>query len=154
MHGNNKVFHGGVAATLSKLRENYWISKGRQAVKMFINKCLTCRKYVAKPAKQMTAQLPRDRVAETPVFAVSGEDFTGPVYIKNEDDIWKSYIALFTCAVTRAVHLELVSDLSTKNFILALRRFLDRIGNCRLFYSDNAKYLNMLIRKFSTFKHT
>ncbi|XP_014836152.1 PREDICTED: uncharacterized protein LOC106914091 [Poecilia mexicana] len=50
----------------------------------------------------------------------------------------KSYIALFTCAVTRAVHLELVSDQTTENFLLALKRFIARRGLCRVIYSDNA----------------
>lgn len=51
----------------------------------------------------------------------------------------KSYIALFTCAVTRAVHLALISDLSTENFLLALKRFISRRGLCKVIYSDNAK---------------
>ena len=59
--------------------------------------------------------------------------------MKAWNSMTKSYIALFTCAVTRAVHLELVSDLSTENFLLALKRFISRRGLCKVIYSDNAK---------------
>lgn len=46
---------------------------------------------------------------------------------------------LFTCAVTRALHLELVSDMSTENFLLALKRSIAQRGLRKVIYSDNAK---------------
>ena len=51
----------------------------------------------------------------------------------------KCYIALTTCAITRAVHLELVPDLSTDAFLRSFRRFISRRGICSIIYSDNAK---------------
>lgn len=45
---------------------------------------------------------------------------------------------LFTCAVTCAVHLELVSEMSTEMFLLAFKRFIYRGSLCRTVYSDNA----------------
>ena len=51
----------------------------------------------------------------------------------------KVYIALFTCAVSRAVHLELVTDLSTDTFLHAFGRFISRRGICNVIYSDNAR---------------
>ncbi|GIY57609.1 reverse transcriptase [Caerostris extrusa] len=114
--------------------------KGRQVVKKVISECLICKKYALKPAKQLTGQLPRDRVAESPPFAVVGIDFTGAITIKTGDQNCKKvHIALFTCAVTRAVHIKVVSDMSVKSFIFALRRFLSRRGGCKVIYSDNAK---------------
>ncbi|GBM46537.1 hypothetical protein AVEN_17925-1 [Araneus ventricosus] len=64
-----------------------------------------------------------------------GIDFAGPIYTRNTD---KAYIALFTCAVTRAIHLEVVSSLSTEHFLLAFRRFISRRGICHTVNSDNA----------------
>ena len=49
----------------------------------------------------------------------------------------KHYIALFTCCVTRAIHLELVEDLSTSLFIPSFHRFTARRGTPSLV--DNAK---------------
>ena len=51
----------------------------------------------------------------------------------------KVYIALFTCATSRAVHLELVSSLDAPTFLLCLRRFTGRRGLPKLIVSDNAK---------------
>lgn len=49
----------------------------------------------------------------------------------------KGYIALFVCLVTKALHLELVGDLSTDGFLAAFRRFVARRGICKELWSDN-----------------
>ncbi|GBM33304.1 hypothetical protein AVEN_274707-1, partial [Araneus ventricosus] len=127
-------------ATLSRLRERFWIPKGRQSVKSVLKSCLVCRKYSAKPARQQTGQLPQDRVVACPPFTTVGTDFTGAITVKTTGGaLQKVYIVLFTCAVTRAVHLEVVSNMSVKSFIMSLRRFLARRGCVKVFYSDNAK---------------
>lgn len=51
---------------------------------------------------------------------------------------YKSYIAVFVCLSTKAIHLELVNDLTTEIFIAALRRFMVRRGHVSHMYSDNA----------------
>lgn len=56
----------------------------------------------------------------------------------NDDYLYKVHVVLFTCAVTRAVHLDLVSNLSATAFIQSLKRFIARRGVPRLFISDNA----------------
>ncbi|GFX69878.1 integrase catalytic domain-containing protein [Trichonephila clavipes] len=78
-------------------------------------------------------------------------DFTGAILVKDNQGTRKSYVSLFTCAVTRAVHLELVSDMSTKCFLLALRRFLARRGNCKVIYSDNARTFKAAERELAHF---
>ena len=74
-------------------------------MKNVIHNCLICRKYAAKPSTQLTGQIPRDRLNETPPFYTTEIDFTGPVYVKTEQNILKYYVALFTCAVTRVGRL-------------------------------------------------
>jgi hypothetical protein len=91
-----------------------------------------------KAGQQTTTPLPRDRKTDSPPFETTGVDFVGPLYVKTQSSMTKAYIALF-CAVTRAVHLELVSDMSTENCLLALKRFISRRGLCKVIYSDNAK---------------
>ncbi|XP_035225884.1 uncharacterized protein LOC118198336 [Stegodyphus dumicola] len=81
-----KVFHSGVMATLSKVRNKFWIPKGRQVVKKVINACLVCKKFAVKPAKQLTGQLPRDRLVQSNPFTVAGIDLTGAVTIREKAD--------------------------------------------------------------------
>ncbi|GFR02854.1 integrase catalytic domain-containing protein [Trichonephila clavata] len=136
-----RLLHGGVTVTLSQIRRKYWIPQEGQPIRKIIIRCLAYKKYSVKPADQFSGQLPRDRILESPPFTVIGVDLTGPVYVKLGNEVEKSYIALFTCAVTIAVHIELVSGLSTRKFILALRHFLSRSSNFKTIYSDNASTL-------------
>jgi hypothetical protein len=86
-------------------------------------------------------QLPEVRVKPSKPFANSGVDYSGPFYIKQggkrSKTIVKCYIALFICLSTKAIHLELVSELSTEAYIASLRRFIARRGLCNNIYSDN-----------------
>ncbi|XP_077867413.1 uncharacterized protein LOC144356574 [Saccoglossus kowalevskii] len=66
-----------------------------------------------------------------------GVDFTGAVFVSVEKSERKAYICLFTCAVTRAIHLELVMDLSTDTFLRAFRRFAARRSLPSKIISDN-----------------
>ncbi|XP_038162876.1 uncharacterized protein LOC119797746 [Cyprinodon tularosa] len=136
---HEKVMHAGVRDTLVQTREQFWILRARQVVKKVVSRCVFCKRFKAKAGQQTTAPLPKDRITESPPFEITGVDFAGPLYVKTQNSMTKAYIALFTCAVTRAVHLELVSDLSTENFLLALKRFVSRRGLCKVIYSDNAK---------------
>ena len=56
---------------------------------------------------------------------------------KDEEEL-KYYICLFTCASTRAVHLELVESLDVDSFIRAFRKFSARRGLPATILSDNA----------------
>jgi hypothetical protein len=70
-------------------------------------------------------------------FDVTGVDLAVPVYLRRSNA--KSWICLFTCAVTRALHLELVQTLTAVGFLMAFDRFVSRFGICQIVYSDNAK---------------
>ncbi|XP_065065262.1 uncharacterized protein LOC135691349 isoform X2 [Rhopilema esculentum] len=87
-----------------------------------------------------TAQLPDFRVTMAKPFANVGIDFAGPLYIKaSNSEMTKVYICLFSCCVTRALHLELVQDLSASVFLNCLRRFCAKRGTPEVINSDNAK---------------
>jgi hypothetical protein len=74
-------------------------------------------------------------------FLAKGVDFSGPVNIKRgsvrNKVLQKCYIAIFVCFSTRAVHIELVTDLTSQAFIAALRRFIAHRGHVQDMYSDN-----------------
>ncbi|XP_071042012.1 uncharacterized protein [Parasteatoda tepidariorum] len=78
--------------------------------------------------------LPEDRIRDSLVFEVSGVDLAGPLHLKDGKKAW---ILLFTCAVYRALHLELIQSLSTSCFMLGFRRFIARRGRLKIMYSDN-----------------
>ena len=73
-----------------------------------------------------------------PPFANIGIDFAGPLMITEKQE-QKSYVCLFTCASTGAVHLELVETLDVQSFIHAFQQFCARQGVPALILSDNAK---------------
>ncbi|XP_018318380.1 uncharacterized protein [Mycetomoellerius zeteki] len=85
--------------------------------------------------------LPIARVSEAIPFSNTGVDFCGPFYIKerkfrNRTRI-KVYVCIFVCMSIKAVHLEVVTDLSSDGFLAALRRFAARRGFPEQIYSDN-----------------
>ena len=138
---HRKTKHSGIRATLGELRSRFWVPKGRQAVKRVLKECVTCMKAQGKPFKSPPmAALPDFRVRQSTPFSKVGIDFAGPLFIKSETgEMVKSYLALFTCCVTRAVHLDLVADLTATTFLRCLRRFAARRGTPSLIISDNAK---------------
>ena len=108
--GHESVKHCGLRDTLTTLRERFWILRGREAVKRVIKKCVICLRINGMPYKaQWTPDLPSERVSDDPPFTHVGLDFAGPLNIVNEhaNESSKVYVCLFTCASTRAVHLEL-----------------------------------------------
>ena len=108
--------------TLTLLRETYWILKGKRTVKKSLKNCVTCLKCEGLPyCVSTTPDLPVERVSADPPFTHVGIDFAGPLYIRahNSSSEIKVYICLFTCASTRAIHLELTDMLTADSFLLA-----------------------------------
>ena len=135
---HKRIMHGGVKETLTEFRSHYWIIKGRAVVKRLLHSCTVCRRFSGKMyCAPPVPPLPEFRVQESVPFSTSGVDFAGPLYLKGvETKVW---IALFSCCVTRAVHLELVPDMTTDSFIRCLRRFIARRGVPKKMISDNGK---------------
>ena len=106
-----QVHHSGVRKTLARLRQKYWVPRGRQFVRSLVRKCVTCRKTDGPPYRPVSSSLlPPSRVSEGQAFSTTGVDYAGPLYVKGstgDRSPTKVYIALFTCAVVRAVYLEL-----------------------------------------------
>ena len=138
---HRKVHHGGVRATLGELRSRFWVPKGRQVVKKVLREYATCKKEQCKPfGAPPTAALPEFRVREAPPFSKVGIDFAGPLFVKTKPgEMVKACVALFNCYVTRAVHLDLVTDLTATTFVRCQRKFAARRGTPSVITSDNAK---------------
>ncbi|GFY10037.1 integrase_H2C2 domain-containing protein [Trichonephila clavipes] len=129
-----KAMHAGSSILRARLREKFWIIRAKRLVKQVLSECVICKRYIANHVEVPFAPLPRDRVTQTKIFEVTGVDYAGPLYLKSKAKAW---IVLFTCAVYRAVHFELVQSLTTDTCIQALRRFIARRGRISVFYSGN-----------------
>ncbi|XP_076383911.1 uncharacterized protein LOC143261227 [Megalopta genalis] len=141
MSEHRSLLHAGAQTTLYSLRRTYWPIDGRNQVWKTIHGCVRCRRANPPPVEYIMGSLPRERVIESRPFTNVGVDYCGPFFVKerqhrNRGRI-KVYVAVFVCFATRAVHLELVSDLTSEAFIAALQRFIGRRGLCANLYSDN-----------------
>ncbi|XP_060800865.1 uncharacterized protein LOC132901873 [Amyelois transitella] len=140
---HKKTLHGGVELMLAYIRSKYWIIRVKSVVRKHIHKCLLCMKLRAKTKAQIMGDLPEQRVTPTRPFLHSGVDFAGPFTILMSkgrgNRTTKAYVAIFVCMSTKAIHIELVSDLSTEAFLGAFRRFVARRGKCSHIWSDQGR---------------
>ncbi|XP_061705526.1 uncharacterized protein LOC133516552 isoform X1 [Cydia pomonella] len=140
---HKSLLHGGLKDTISSLAQTYWIINCNKEVSKIIGKCITCYRFKAQAASQLMGSLPFDRVNEAKVFDVIGIDYCGPFSIKQSSlrrsIVTKGYVCVFVCFATKAIHLELVSDMTTPAFIAALKRFTARRGYPSKIFCDNAK---------------
>ncbi|GBM17032.1 hypothetical protein AVEN_133302-1 [Araneus ventricosus] len=134
MNAHNDLLHAGTSMLMSHLREKYWIIKARKIIRNCIRKCVKCQRFKAKKCGVTPGILPKDRVRDATTFEIVGVDLAGPLYLRNGP---KAYIVFYTCAVYRAIHLGLITSLTTEVFIQSLRRFIVRRGRPTTIYSDN-----------------
>ncbi|XP_076384045.1 uncharacterized protein LOC143261513 [Megalopta genalis] len=133
--------HAGITTTLYAVRQKYWPIDGRNATRKIVRQCVRCFRVNPPTPEYIMGNLPASRVTETRPFYNCGVDYCGPFYIKerrfrNRTKV-KIYVAVFICLATKAVHLEVASDMTTEAFIAALKRLIARRGICRNIYSDN-----------------
>lgn len=141
MEAHRRVFHNGVKETLAETRRRFWVLKGRSLTRSLLHRCVLCRRFEGAPFKTPPPPpLPSFRVKDDPAFSYTGVDFAGPLSVQAPATAdHKVWICLYTCFVTRAVHLDAVPDMSTQTFIRCLKRFAARRGLPRRFISDNGK---------------
>lgn len=140
IHYHEKLLHAGVQTTLSNIREEFWPIFARSRVKEILHKCIKCRKANPKASWQLMGQLSMARVSAARPFHNTGVDYCGPFYIRDRirrnSKKYKAY-ATFICMSVKAVHVELVEDLSADSFIAAVKRLIARKGKVGNLYSDN-----------------
>lgn len=126
---------------MSYLRSAYWIIGVKNMVKKHFRKCVRGVRYKVNSQNQLMGSLPTVRCTPARPFLHSGVDYAGPVHIRTAKGrghrAYKGYICLFVCMCTRALHLEVVSDMTTQAFLAAFRRFVARRGHCAKLWSDN-----------------
>ena len=138
---HRRLMHAGPTLLTASLSRRYYITGCRKIVHSITRGCITCRRSTARPEHQLLGQIPAERITPDSVFNRVGLDYAGPFLPKygsiRKPSTVKAYVCIFVSLTVKAVHLELVSDLTTEAFIGALRRFISRRGKPSLLWSDH-----------------
>ena len=144
--------HVGTYQVLAETRQRYWIVNAVSTIKQVLGKWHVCKRQNAKLGEQVTAPLPVVRVSSDShrlvyPFATVGLDYFGPLYVKigpntrsrRDPSLNKRYGCIFTCLRYRAVHIELVNDLSTRLAVLSMPFCASLVEEAPpgIIYSDN-----------------
>ena len=136
-----RLLHAGPTLVLASLSFRFHIIGSRKTVRSITRSCVVCRRVSARPLPQVLGQIPIDRITPGSVFDRIGVDYAGPILVKSgsirKPICVKAYVCVFVSFSVRAVHLELVSDLTSEAFLAALRRFIGRRGKPIVIWSDN-----------------
>ncbi|XP_043271223.1 uncharacterized protein [Venturia canescens] len=138
---HRRLLHASQLLLLSTIREKYWPINGRSIARQVCHACIWCSRHKPRETIQIMGALPNERVKPSWPFTFTGVDFAGPITtLVNKGrgrKTNKSYVALFVCFATKAIHLEATSELSTAAFLATFRRFIGRRGKPHIMYSDN-----------------
>ncbi|XP_058446352.1 uncharacterized protein LOC131427302 [Malaya genurostris] len=155
--------HGGPNLLLSTIRQRFWPLRGRELARSIVHRCVTCVRARPRSMEQLMGDLPPVRVNKAFPFENVGVDFAGPVFLKppsRKAAPLKAYVAVYVCLAVKAVHLDLVPDMTTNGFIASLHRFTGRRGKPSIIYCDNGRNfvgahreLNELRNLFLTQRH-
>ncbi|XP_011858078.1 PREDICTED: uncharacterized protein LOC105555663 [Vollenhovia emeryi] len=132
---------------LHHIRQRYWPISGRRLARKTVKGCIRCFRYRPVIPDTLMGDLPKERVTMVArPFTVTGVDYAGPFQMRESRrrgriHVQKVYVAVFVCFNTKAVHLEMVTDLTTEAFLAALGRFTARRGTCAQLFSDNGTNL-------------
>lgn len=132
--------HAGPRILAAMISRIFWIMSIRSILHEVCRKCAVCVRFDAKPPQPLMADLPSTRVQQCRPFSKVGIDFAGPLQMREvrlrKSRTYKVYIAVFICFTVKAVHLEVVTELSTEAFLCALDRFVARRGMPSDIFSD------------------
>ncbi|XP_046576736.1 uncharacterized protein LOC124284679 [Haliotis rubra] len=141
-HFHEHVQHQGRHLTEGAIRNGgFWIVGAKRLISSLLHKCVLCRKLRRPLEHQKMADLPSDRLTPGVPFSSVGVDTFGPWQVvtrrtRGGSANSKRWAVLFTCLTIRAIHIEVIEDLSSSSFINALKRFQSIRGKVTLFRSD------------------
>ncbi|XP_060084986.1 uncharacterized protein LOC132564348 [Ylistrum balloti] len=141
-HYHSSVQHQGRTFTEGALRAaGFWIIGGKRLISSLLRICVKCKKLRGKVEHQKMSDLPPDRMTPSPPFTYVGVDAFGPWSVTTRRTRGgaansKRWAIMFSCLVARAVHVEVVEELSSASFINSLRRFMALREPVKVFRSD------------------
>ena len=136
-HYHEQSYHPGSNNTVSLVRQaGYWVIGAPSLARSLVFRCVPCRLHRKSTMTQIMGMLPRERTETSPPFTHIGIDTFGHFTVKDRRTELKRWGVVFTCAYTRAVHIEQIDDLTTDSFLQALRRFISVRGPVQTIFSD------------------
>jgi hypothetical protein len=141
-HHLDNLHSTGINHTMADINSKFHVRHGREYFKSLVRSCQRCKLLWPKTRPQLMAPLPDFRVTSgTPCpFSTTTLDAAGPFQTKQRRGHQQvsRHLILFTCAITRAVHIEVMTSTDTDSFLLALTRFCSTRGRPRRIVCDNA----------------
>lgn len=141
-HHHVLYLHSGPTLTQAMLANKYWILSARSLIRSRIFKCIKCFRCKPPHSSPLMGELPMNRVTPSRPFSISGVDYAGHFFVKQHllrrVQPIKVYICIFICFSTKAVHIEVVTDLTADAYLAALTRFVSRRGIVSDIHCDNA----------------
>ena len=161
-HLHKFLAHADYSLMCRMAQTEFFISKLKPRIKKILRHCKICLVYRQQAAHQIMAPLPSDRANLSSPFQITGIDFAGPFEVKSSPirkvPYFKSYVSVFVCFSTKAIHLEPCSELSSAAFQATFSRFVGRRGLPQRVVTDNGKNFlgasRILEEEFSTFVKT
>lgn len=140
-HHYHNYLHPGPQLLLALVRQRYWPISGKITAKQIVRKCLTCFRHNPPEHHIPMGPIPNERIIQSFPFQHVGLDYAGPFDMLDKkgrgSKVIKCYVCVFVCFVTKAVHLELITDMTTECFLACFKRFIARRGIPTHVYSDN-----------------
>ena len=149
IHQNNG--HAGPSTLQAIICNDHLILGLRRLLKIISHSCVPCYKAYQRAQNQMMGHLPANRTRPEAPFTISCLDFTGPLITvrgnPRQPTLTKTYVCLFMCFSTKAVHFELYCNLSSETFLEAFWRFSNRHGQPAHVYCNNGRNFMGAVRE-------
>lgn len=141
---HQKFMHPGAQTLQNLLFQSFWILSPKRAIRSVVSQCIKCfRAHPKQASAPVMGDLPSHRVNKIKPFSNVAIDYGGPFDISlgrgRGNKTFKAYICVFVCTSTKAIHIELASELSAEAFLAALKRFVARRGRCNNIISDQGR---------------
>jgi hypothetical protein len=149
------TMHWGRNAMTHWTRSEYWVINPSKLAARIKRKCEVCTNYYSKPFSTVPSGLPEKRFSPAYPFQHTGLDYVSVRFERKKNTVrgkimdQEKYIiiCLFTCMVTRAVHLEYADNYSKEEFARVFQSFCHRRAFPETVVSDNGSNFEPIAKR-------